>query len=110
MFFPEFREDNQVYSSALEILKDHGYTEKEDFRAQKICNGTVLFEIFEICHPLGLLKVKAYFKKVNGGYKIERYDIKPTFTTAFYEGNSVNSFKEELKESLEKQDIKDWRK
>lgn len=29
MFFPEFREDNQVYSSAVEILKDHGYTEKK---------------------------------------------------------------------------------
>lgn len=110
MFFPEVRLDNQIYSSALEILKDHGYTEKEDFNAQKIGNGTALFEIFEICHPLGLLKVKAYFKKVNGGYAIERYDIKPTFSTAYYEGNSVNSFKDELKEALEKQDIKDWRK
>lgn len=28
MFFHEFREDIQVYSSAVKILKDHGYTEK----------------------------------------------------------------------------------
>ena len=29
MFFPEIRVDNQIYSLALEILKDHGYTEKK---------------------------------------------------------------------------------
>ena len=40
MFFPEIRVDNQIYSFALEILKDHGYTEK-NFMAEKIfnCNG-----------------------------------------------------------------------
>jgi hypothetical protein len=109
MFFPEFREDNQVYSSAVKILKDHGYTEKK-FRVRKICNGTAVFEQFDILHPLGLLKVKAYFKKVNSGYAIERYDIKLNSTTAYYEGESVKSFEDELKEALEKQDIKDWRK
>jgi hypothetical protein len=111
MFFPEIRVDNQIYSSALEILKDHEYTEK-NFRAEKIfnCNGAAVFERFDICHPLGPLKVKAYFKKVNGGFTLERYDIRPTFTTAFYEGYSINSFKEELKDALEKEDIVDWRK
>lgn len=111
MFFPEIRVDNQIYSFALEILKDHGYTEK-NFMAEKIfnCNGAAVFERFDICHPLGPLKVKAYFNKINGGLTLKRYDIRPTFTTAFYEGNSVSSFSEELKEALEKEDLKDWQK
>lgn len=111
MFFPEIREDEQVYSSALKILKDHDYTEKS-FRAQKIfnCNGAAVYERFDISHTLGLLKVRAYFKKVNGRLALERYEIKPNFTTAYYEGDSASSFKEELKEALEKENIKDWRK
>lgn len=111
MFFPEIRVDNQIYSFALEILKEHEYTE-ENFSAEKIfnCNGAAVFEKFNICHPLGHLKVKAYFNKVNGGFALDRYDIRPAFTTAFYEGNSIKSFIEELKDALEKENIEDWRK
>lgn len=111
MFFREIREDNQINSIALEILKNHKYTEK-NFYAQKVfnCNGAAVFEKIDICHPLGPLKVKVYFKKVNGGFALERYDIKPTFTTAYYEGDSIKSFTEELKDALEKEDIHDWQK
>ena len=54
--------------------------------AEKIfnCNGAAVFERFDICHPLGPLRIKAYFNKVNGGFTLKRYDIRPTFTTAFY--------------------------